>query len=86
MHKYFEEKFSEIEEIMKKNQRKRSKSPSFRTPIDFVHTFSSAEQTQKLLSEFRINDQSSMKSDDASTLSRETKRTPVSKEGEVFKK
>jgi hypothetical protein len=69
MHTYFDEKFTEIEDIFKKSQRKRSKSPSFRTPIEFVNTYSSAEQTQKLLSEFKINDQSNIKSD-YSTLSR----------------
>jgi hypothetical protein len=33
MHKYFDEKFAEIEEILKKNNRKRSKSPAYRTPV-----------------------------------------------------
>lgn len=76
MNRYFEEKFSEMEDILNKSQRKRSKSPSFRTPIDYVNSVSSAHQTQKILSEFKINDQASYKSE-VSTLSRETKHTPA---------
>lgn len=69
MNRYFDEKFSEMESILNKSQRKRSKSPSFRTPVDYVNSLSSAHQTQKILSEFKINDQASYKSE-VSTLSR----------------
>ena len=52
-----------MEDILKKSQRKRSKSPSFRTPIYYVNSVSSAHQTQKILSEFKNIDQAIYKNE-----------------------
>jgi hypothetical protein len=43
-------KFEEIENMIRKMHKRKSKSPSFVTPIDGVYSESSINNTQKILS------------------------------------
>jgi hypothetical protein len=78
MKKYFANKFEDIELLLKKSKKHKSKSPSARTPLE-MSTMSryEIEHSSKPLSQFLLEDSSVCKNE-PSTMLRESKATTIS--------